>query len=442
MASGISHLKIKKLLIFSSTGKMFDLSNSIADMDYFESILEPVVTMKIDLFNVFSLFNEIPIRGGERVELELENGSNIRSFYPKLWTKKTPKSFLLEGDNSLYVYKVSNISNTGQKELLTIHLISEEYFLNEQSKCLKKYYSNNISTHVDDILKNDLGTVKDCYIDDTSNRYVFIGSNRKPFHVLQWLAPKSISTSSGVKGTSGDGKNAEGKGTAGFMFYENKDGFNFKSIDALVDKSQSLTTREIKRIWTYTYTSVIESSNTENNLKIIKFEMEKNIDLRKSLRVGMYHNQTDYYDANTNKLHRYTYKLPSEIEEKTLAEDPVESVFDTRSSRYMFRISDHGVMQPNGEIEETGRDHADMAKSFARKKVGFTQSLNILVPCNTNLKVGDIIQCIFPRLKQGKSNSPDPKMSGFYLIRELRHHFEANKNTTSLKLMRDSYGLY
>ena len=433
MVLGITKLKIENLTIFPLNGKRpISISNSTAEMDYFESILEPTITMSINLFSSYSLFNEIPIRGGEKVEIELKVDSNR-------WIKDIPPTFSLEGDNAMYVYKVSDVTSTKARELLTIHLVSKEYFMNEQSKCLKKYQSNNISVHVKDILKNVLQTKKDYdkNIEDTSNKYCFYGGNRKPFHVLQWLAPKSISTSPGVKGKSGKGQQAQGKGTAGFLFYENKDGFHYRSIDELVG---GLGNKKV--VWKYRADDIISAGKAENATKIMKNFMEKNIDLRKSLRVGMYNNKTDFYDVDSNEFTTYHYKLADEVKDKKLATKELDAPFAENSSRYMMRMSDHGITEPFGEIKETGRDHVDMAKSFARYNLLFTQALNILVPCNVNLKVGEIIKCTFPSLKAGKGTEDDPEISGYYLIRELRHHFEPNKNTTSLKLMRDSYGLY
>ena len=99
-------------------------------------------------------------------------------------------------------------------------------------------------------------------------------------------------------------------------------------------------------------------------------------------------------------------------------------------------------MAKDGGVSTSGRTPVDLAKSFARYNLLFTQALNILIPCNTKLKVGDVIYCEFPEMSAGESKEIDPESSGFYLIRELRHHFSANQNTTSLKLMRDSYGVY
>ena len=270
---------------------------------------------------------------------------------------------------------------------------------------------------------------------------------KKAFHTLISLGPKSIpATDSSTKGTSGEGKDAQAKGTAGFFFYENKDGFNFKSIDGLVSSLKvSEGKSEKKDIYQYSYSGVINESITKGTAgKIIKWFIEKNIDLRASLRLGMYSNYTYFYDMITNKVSGYKYSLKEQLGDKTLGKDAIPvSAFGDSISRVMFRMSDHGTLEKGAGLDTSGRDHADMAKSFSRYNLLFTQAINILVPLNIDLKVGDVIYCEFPKKdKGGSSTGFDSEISGNYLIRELRHHFTANQNTTSLKLMRDSYGLY
>ena len=82
-----------------------------------------------------------------------------------------------------------------------------------------------------------------------------------------------------------------------------------------------------------------------------------------------------------------------------------------------------------------------MAKSFARYNLLFTQSINMVVPCNIRLKVGDVIAARFPRVTGSEKSEKDSEQSGKYLIKSLRHHFEGNANVTYLSLIRDSYGL-
>ena len=185
--------------------------------------------------------------------------------------------------------------------------------------------------------------------------------------------------------------------------------------------------------------------------EILKFFWDRTVDVRKSLRVGMYSNLTYHYDVVTNELSRYNYNLTEQMENaETLGADgipPDVQLFGKSPSRVLSTVSDHGTLdQPfqnyasNAALLTSGRDKADMAKSFSRYNLLFQQALNILVPCNIHLKVGDIVKCYFPKRNTEKSES-DPKTSGYYLIRELRHSFVPNQNTTSLKLMRDSYGI-
>ena len=58
---------------------------------------------------------------------------------------------------------------------------------------------------------------------ESQNKYGFIGNLRKPFTVLIWLASKAVPVSSG-------------DATAGFVFYQTQDGFNFRSIDVLISE--------------------------------------------------------------------------------------------------------------------------------------------------------------------------------------------------------------
>lgn len=430
MSDAVAGLKFNQVSIESVDGKnKVDVTNSIIFIDYFEDILSPCVTMTMTLMNSASLVNILPIRGGERVVLDVDTAFG---------------NFKLDSEYSMYVYKASNINQTTTREMFTLYLVSREGLTNETARCQKKY-RGNVKTTVEDILKNVLLTkkYKSDNIEGTANSYSFIGNQKKPFHILTWLCPKAIPQYDG--GVSGGGRSGEAKGTAGFLFYENKDGFNFKSIDSLVSNAKvGAASADLKDIPYYFYSQINESKKEINNLKILNFNFEKNIDLMKSLRVGMYANKTYFYDLYENKLDQYSYYLKNEIKNKlgTNKNIPVPKGFEESITRIMFRTSDRGVLDNDGVTAESGRDVADMAKSFSRYNILFTQALNMIVPCNVKLKAGDIIYAEFPSIERTEDKQVDEEQSGYYLIKELRHHFESAQVITSLKLIRDSYGLY
>ena len=66
------------------------------------------------------------------------------------------------------------------------------------------------------------------------------------------------------------------------------------------------------------------------------------------------------------------------------------------------------------------------------------------------MRVGGVVKVVLPGVgpsEQGdggkEQKEADPELSGIYLIRAVRHHFELGegRNVTSLNLIRDSYGV-
>ena len=194
----------------------------------------------------------------------------------------------------------------------------------------------------------------------------------------------------------------------------------------------------------YSYSGVIEHNKIGQESKILDYKMNRNVDFQQSLRVGMYSNVTFFFDLYENKTEYYQYNLKDEIAGKLGGQGKIEVAegFENSPTRILVRTSDRGILDPNTIAGDSGRDTADMAKSFARYNLLFTQSINMAVPCNINLKVGDVITAEFPRVSSSDKTDKDPEQSGKYLIKSLRHHFEANANITYMSLIRDSYGLY
>jgi hypothetical protein len=429
MSQALTDFSYKKVEILSLDGKRrIDLTNNILYCDYFEDIMSPCITMTMQITSNYSIFNEMPIRGGEKVVMDLDTPSG---------------RFELDGDYGLYVYKVSGLVTDGTKEMFTLHLVSREVLTNETVRVQKKYEKKPISDHVTSILKDVLKTkkFKSENIEKTGNSYSFIGTLKKPLHVLTWLCPKALPSSTSNSGNNG----GKGKGVAGYLFYETKEGFNFRSIETLVSSttSQSGTTSK-ENIPEYQYTSVIEERSTQNNFIILNYSFEKNIDLMKSLRVGMYSNVTYFYDLYTNTIQGIEYYINEEVK-KTLggnSKPPYPKEFGSKPSRILVRTSDKGILDPGNDKIDAGRDNTDMAKSFARYNLLFTQSLNMTVPLNVNLQAGKIIYAQFQKVEASKDGQVDEEQSGNYLIKELRHHFESGQLVTSLRLLRDNYGLY
>ena len=225
MSLAANSLQANAFAIQSLDGKTtIDLagSSSILFLDYFEDLLSPCVTMIIQVMNSTSLTNLLPIRGGEKVSLSVTTAFGDLAY---------------EGDNSLYVFKVTDVIADSTSERFILHLVSRETITNETTRCVKRY-DGKINESVKKILNDVLLTkkFKDENIHDVANTYTFIGNMKKPFNILTWLCPKSLPSQNSNK-TSEVDKRGVAKGVAGFLFYENREGFNFKSIESLVSRT-------------------------------------------------------------------------------------------------------------------------------------------------------------------------------------------------------------
>ena len=412
--------------------KTADLKLGTISIDYYEDLFSPSITAKMRVVNTGdsiaaegekerqSIYNGLPLRGGERLSMKILDHGKTGS-----GKDKTGLDFT-DPDRNLIVSSITEVISESQRESFMLNLVSREAISNETTRVFKKY-SAKISTSVETILKDVLATETDRYeVDDTSNDYQFIGNLRKPFTILVWLASKSVLDKSGDT-------------TAGFLFYQTQDGFRFKSID-------NLTKQESKA--TYTYTEINQSSTeTNNDFRILNYGVDKNQNLLEKLRLGTYSSVRVTFDPYNFECKQAQFKfdesgidklgnkvvLPqiSEDSEKTLSDIP---------SRVFSQVVDRGTFEPDVSTKKNADPTKYQAQSAMRYNVMVTQLLSIVVPCNTDLRAGDIITCKFPKISREDSEVFDSETSGKYIIKELCHHFDPDRSFTSMKLVRDSFG--
>jgi hypothetical protein len=429
------------ILESNDQSRTIDIIGGAIAFEYYEDIFSPTITAKlrvVDNGNVIapannpdgdkqSIYNGLPLRGGERISLKIAGNSSTN---PGLNFSQNSKDYF-------YVSSITDVISETNRETFTLHLVSREAITNETVRIGKKYpTSMTISDSVEKILTDYLKTDKIGTIDKTSNKYGFIGNMRKPFTVLIWLASKGVPISSG-------------NATAGFLFYQTKDGFQFRSIDELILQKPKAT-----YVYSEASDSYDENENKINNdFKILNYYTNKNQNLIEKLKLGtyashrMFFNPLDFsfsnYEEGVFKLNDYSgkaknlgsnFKLPllSEGSDKTLGDVP---------TRIITAIYDVGTMEKDVSKEINSDQVKYQSQSLMRYNTLFTQTLNVVVPSNTNLRAGDIIECKFPKITQSDAKEFDTEQSGLYMIKELCHHFDVENSYTSMKLIRDTFGV-
>ena len=424
----------EKFLITSVDGsKSVELSEGVISFNYNEDVYSPMLTAMVVVANtgntvegddgkLQSVYNGLPLRGGEKMEIKIAGNS----------ADNNGLDF-----NDLYVGSITNVLVDSGRESFTLNLISREAITNETVRVGKRFpASQKISDSVEDICKNYLSSDKLYDVDETQNPYGFIGNMRKPFTVLTMLASKS------VPGTI-SGKDA----TAGYFFFETQQGYRFKSIDSLI-RNEPFSEK-------YVYSpGIIDTDDTTKDFKILEFTTSRNQNLLENLERGAYCSHRQYmnpltfqYTPSTQTIFKtedYTGKIenlgaePDIILPRLGAND--NRTLSSVPSRYVTGILDIGTTDSSVSIEGNADPAKIHSQSMMRYNTLFTQVLTMTIPLNTNLKAGDIISCDFPRIDVEKRKEPDEIQSGLYMVKKLTHFFNSKGSYSKLQVVRDTNG--
>jgi hypothetical protein len=420
--------------------KTIDLKLGVVKFNYYEDLFSPCLTAQLLIVSaggavqtdvkkgesgetIENVYSGLPIRGGERVKIKIKPNSE--------------KNVALEFDTPEKYFYVSNVSkqfSDGSKEIFTLDLVSREAITNETSRVVKRYpKESKISDHVKTIIQDRLAsTIKDEDVDETVNKYGFIGNLKKPFHVLVWLASKSKPK----------------KGLPGYFFFQTKDGFKFKSIDSLIEegnKSEKITYRETN----YKPSSVLSDVA---DFTILQYNVVQNNDLLTKLALGQFSSHIMEFDPllgtfTTQEQGKFTLdnitsesiNLGETPEVPKLLNDDTTQNLGTLPSRMITMVTDRGVLDFEPVTDKNSDPKLWQRQAYMRYQLLFTQVLNMVVPLNTNLSVGNIIFVEFLQSNM-ESKERDRQQSGSYMIKELCHHFDPNQSLTSMTLIRDTFG--
>lgn len=406
----IQEFKIQPL---SGNLESLDIRGGVVAFEYYEDILSPTITATV-IFSATEVKNsdgDVEIFGGEGVIFDIEVPD-----FPNL-------DFT---ENGMCVRKVS-ADKTGRQGIYVLELVSKESISNETTRVVKRF-ETKIDESVKEIIKA-LKTKKEIKTDKTFNKYNFVANTRRPFDLAIWLCPKSV---------------PEDNGTPGFFFYETQDGYNFRSANNLLKGDGGI----VKTPYTQKETRN-NPGNKENNFKILNSSVSKNNDVMLSLRMGMYSNNNLFYNMYENTYTPIQFKLKQEFSKnlktssdkkgKDAAPKLPEGLEDS-PSRYIVKALDTGNLTKAGVFEKSENLPKYQAISTVRYSLLYSQVLNIIVPCNTELRAGQLIECEIPKPSSKENKNTESTASGKYIIASLCHKFDENRKAfTSLSLIKDSY---
>jgi hypothetical protein len=410
-------------------GRKVSVLGGVVELQYYESILDDGIRATVKFADAGNTIDNktardgLPIDGQETVNLKFRDNN-----------EQTLKL-------TLYVKKVTPLSDKTTKSLIHLDLSSREIFMNDKVR-LNTRFDGKISEHIREIFTNQnyLGISKDIEIEETSNNFNFCGNNMKPYYTMNWLSKKAVSAENQTLGVS-----------AGYFFFETSEGYKFKSIDGLLSQ-------EKKKSIIYNETPDTRGQNIPAgyDIKALDYTFDNKVNVEDKLKMGAYSTRTILFDP-FNCFYQVINPVARDTEGslklggKRLPTPNPEfnrSGKNKEFSRTQYMLIDKGTI-PTGrtqqQVEKSKEQNFDperiLNQSSMRYNQLFASKCTITIAGDFSLHAGDVVFFDAPDAQTDtKNDDVNKETGGLYIIADLCHYITPKETYTKLNLVRDSFG--
>lgn len=425
--------KIEKAQLISPTGGRANLLTDvhIVEINIFEDIFKNAIVGSIIIADTKNVITQLPIMGQEFLRLKIAT--------PTLTSKRDMIDF---SDTSFAVQRITlrkEINIGGQ--VYELDFISQEAIKNTQRKISKSYTNakGNIGEIVSDLLTKDkdgIKTSKDVIIEPTTGNRRYVIPNLNPFTAINILSEEAMSKV---------GQN-DSTPSPHYLFFENKDGLNFRSLQSLYNQEPKDTFHVGDIGFDEKTTEDKESGKLIQNYKrVLAYEIKTRNDLFQSGASGMLGGRLithDIFKKNYN-VRTYNYFNDDDFENnRRLSESGSASRIYSKSRFFVSDFSNSTTMvvptsktnkgfdaqhttskKLDGFSDATRLDETSLQRRSRMNEYGGGLAIQMVIHGRTTLTVGDLIYLYVPSL--GDSEIKNKFYSGTYLITKLRHTFDA-----------------
>lgn len=410
-------INVEKMSIISTNGTEYSILNQIAGLQIFEDMFAPFITGTITVKDSLDFVSVLPMIGQELLDIDMHT--------PTL----KDRGGRLKGQ--FYIYRIKNRQFLGDKSLVyELDFISKEAITDCNVKTSKSY-SGKVSELVKQVLTDvrvQFDSVKELVIEETSNSTQYISNYWSPIKNMNFLAEsaKNINNS------------------PSYLFFENRDGFNFGSLDTLVSSPT------ISQTFNYnSFTQNISKTGPSQRNVSMDFQKIENISVTEGINTlnriqrGFMASTLTTVDITTKKFEfKYYNSLVGHYTTKHLNEFPLVN--------YKFPIdpSAKSMTEPKAFMNFTSFGDSTNTESIQRRIYELNAKndfkVNIVVPGRLDYTVGQVVKLDLTRVQPIKKDDSlqsikDEIYSGKYLITAINHFITREKHECNMELAKDSY---
>jgi hypothetical protein len=389
-----------------TTGKKENIKGIVGAIEIYESMDQHTIMADFRINDAVGLFSIFPIQCEEYIELKMQ-------------TPGTPGV-------SRYILYVNEVlaledNKTTNMRSYTLRCVSGEYIRN-QNKSITFHY--NPSEHwivAKNMFYNRIGPeFKELEIEQTVGYFDFMVRHVRPFQIVDLVTERAKSLDPNHKSHS-------------YYFYEDKDQFNFVTVEYLIEKWLPLVGPQNplegieKEFWLSTYVGREDSANP-NKKTVLHYELLNEGSATEKISSSSLASETRVFDIMTGTAEAFCYKEEGYqfialdgADTKPLNTDEWRSLFNNNHARKFFLFKDRlRFGDPHPATLNIKRSFEQLMNSYGVK---------IRVFGRTDISAGHVIRINTPHVSGFTVNKrpynelfPDPKYGGHYIVRDLKHH--------------------
>lgn len=383
-------VKIVSVDLYDSNKKnRISLMSQLLTMSVYEDLRAPSIFAEINLNDAINIIQDFPVVGEEFVEIGFQ-------------TPGLPHPIIYR----LAVVDVKNgePNSMSTASTYTLRCVSEEQ-LASSAKMVQVSQRETYGKVVLDIIQKDLESKKGVFVEPTKGMSGIVVPKLKPFAAIDYLRKMAVSNE---------------YLSSGFVFFENQAGFNFRTVEGLIENGMSnINSRVFNYIPDVTVSKEV-NANAQRN--ILKYEIVSRTDTVEKLQTGLLNTVTTGFDVVTKTMRDTLHQLDSDIKSFVTTDSKARSTI----SQGMY--NKYGS-QPNDTFfmpfdSSRGLTYRDMSFSSRRAYSEMLEQMvvRIMINGDTSIKVGDVITINIPEIKSTTSRKKDDEfISGNYLVSRLRH---------------------
>lgn len=410
------YYKLIEATIFQYGGRTpVDISALVHKIVIEESIENDSVRGYLSVIDAVSLLEKTPLRGEERLTIEIEDILKQKKIY------------------DFYIYKVDNVSakNTNDSLSYNMHFVSYMRW-NAGRRRIIAPYNRSIRDTAEQIFNEYYSPFNKPFLtDSTDGDFQCVIPNYTPVQALKFLASRAYNNFSP---------------SCSFRFFENSENFYFVPDEYLI--ADAIAKDNIKE---FTFLPAVDKSgiDIESQLRnLIELTNTDRINTINDMYSGAYRNNPIVIDFVNKTVtdNRYSYQeSKNEFLKVTQKDMEIEDLHSNNFINYMFteenerRFLIYKDYQSLGDLPSSIKSEQFLPKIISRRiayrHMLYRNTVYAKAYGRLDLKAGDIIKLKVKEFSvTGDQSGGDSELAGNYILHDCTHTFDKDLYETSMML--------